>query len=140
MNASYPRFSRHRAAAGVVLLEALIAMLIFAFGVLGLVGLQAAMTQAQTSSKFRADAAILATDLFGLVQTDNFANLGLYSTAGCSAHPRCADWLAKVEATLPEAEVSFTTSVGTGRVEIAISWQQGGQDRNSYNSSMVWQQ
>jgi type IV pilus assembly protein PilV len=140
MNSSCPRFPRRRAQAGVMLLEALIAMLIFAFGVLGLVGLQAAMTQAQTSSKFRADASILATDLFGLVQTDNFANLGLYSTDGCSGYARCADWLEKVESTLPEAEVSFTTSVGTGRVEIAISWQQGGQDRNSYSTAMVWQQ
>lgn len=125
---------------GVALLEALIGMLIFAFGVLGLVGLQASMTQAQTSAKFRADAAVLASDLFGLVQTDNYANLGRYSTGGCAGYARCNDWLLKVKATLPAADVSFGTTVASGTIDLAISWQQARQDRSTYNSSMVWQQ
>jgi len=124
---------------GIALLEVLIAMLIFAFGVLGLIGLQASMTQAQTGSKFRADATILAADLFGLVQTDNMANINSYSTASCAGYARCADWLRKVAANLPDGKAVITVAPATGAVSLVISWQQSTQDRNSYASSMVWQ-
>jgi len=125
---------------GIALLEALIGMLIFAFGVLGLVGLQASVTKAQTASKFRADAANLAADLFGIVQTDHFSRLGLYSSNGCEGYTRCADWKRKVETTLPGGQVGLNTNVAAGSIEVTVSWQQGDQARNSYVSSMVWQQ
>ncbi|MDC8785492.1 type IV pilus modification PilV family protein [Roseateles koreensis] len=135
-----PRHSSSRAQGGVVLLEALIAMLIFAFGVLGLLGLQASMTSAQTTSKFRADAADQASDLFALIQTDNFANLAYYSTSGCAGYVRCADWLRKVKASLPGAEFTLTTDAAAGTVSLKLTWQQGSQASNSYSTSMVWQQ
>jgi type IV pilus assembly protein PilV len=43
-----------------MLLEALIAILIFSFGILGLVGLQANAINLSTDAKYRADAALLA--------------------------------------------------------------------------------
>ncbi len=60
-----------------MLIEALVAVLIFAFGVLGIVGLQAAMTKAQTQSKSRADASLLAQQVIGSMWTDtpNLASL-----------------------------------------------------------------
>ncbi|MDM4767714.1 prepilin-type N-terminal cleavage/methylation domain-containing protein [Pelomonas sp. SE-A7] len=125
---------------GVALIEALIAILIFAFGVLGLVGLQAAMTRAQTTGKIRADAANLASDLFGLVQTDHATMLGQYSTANCAGYPRCADWKTKVTAALPSAQVTLTTNEAARSIEVKISWQQGQETRNQYSSTMVWQQ
>ena len=57
--------TRRRANRGFMLVEALVAMLIFAFGVLGVVGLQVSMTKAQTQSKFRADASQLAHAVLG---------------------------------------------------------------------------
>ncbi len=125
---------------GVALIEVLIAMLIFAFGVLGLVGLQATMTQAQTSGKIRADASNLASELFALIQTDHLSNLSQYSDASCASYNRCADWKTKVEATLPAAEVTLTTNAGAGTVQITVSWKQGQESRNNYSSSMTWQQ
>ncbi|MBT9500437.1 MAG: pilus assembly protein PilV [Burkholderiaceae bacterium] len=125
---------------GVALVEALVGMLIFAFGVLGLVGLQASMTRAQTTAKIRADAAYLANDLFALVQTDHITRLSLYSDASCAGYVRCADWKRKVEATLPSAEIVLVGDAGTGTVNVTLTWIQGDQDRNRYNSSMVWQQ
>ncbi len=124
---------------GVALLEALIGILIFAFGVLGLVGLQASMTQAQTSGKLRADAANLVSELFGLIQTDHFEKLTQYSDASCAAYARCKDWKNKVEATLPAAEVA-TTITASGSVTVTLSWRQGQESRNNYSSSMTWQQ
>jgi type IV pilus assembly protein PilV len=50
---------------GVMLLEVLIALLIFALGVLGLVGLQARAARDSSQTKYRADATLLANDLLG---------------------------------------------------------------------------
>ena len=48
---------------GYVLLEALVAMLIFSLGLLGLIGFQAASTKIATDSRFRTEAAMLADEL-----------------------------------------------------------------------------
>lgn len=125
---------------GVALIEAMIAILIFAFGVLGLVGLQAAMTQAQTTGKIRADAANLASDLFALVQTDHATMLGQYSSANCAGYSRCNDWKTKVRSVLPDGQVVLAANEGTRTVQVTLSWQQGKESRNQYTSSMVWQQ
>jgi type IV pilus assembly protein PilV len=50
---------------GVMLIEALIAILIFAIGILGIVGLQANAVKQVTDAKFRSDAALLANQLIG---------------------------------------------------------------------------
>lgn len=131
---------QRRSQQGVALLEALIGILIFAFGVLGLVGLQASMTQAQTSGKLRADAANLVSDLFGLIQTDHLNNIALYGDGSCASYTRCADWKSKLEATLPAGEVTTTVNAAGGAVTVTVSWKQGQEARNSYSSSMSWQQ
>ena len=48
---------------GYVLLEALVALLIFSLGLLGLIGFQAASTKIATDSRFRTEAAMLADEL-----------------------------------------------------------------------------
>lgn len=50
---------------GVVLIEAMIAILIFTFGVLGIIGLQAAMVKNTSESKYRADASNIAQQAIG---------------------------------------------------------------------------
>ena len=50
---------------GVMLLEALIAILVFSFGVLGLVALQASAIQGSRDAQYRSQAAMLANDLIG---------------------------------------------------------------------------
>ena len=55
---------------GVVLLEALIAMLIFSMGVLALVGLQAAMIKNTSDSKYRAEASFIAQQRIGMIWAD----------------------------------------------------------------------
>ena len=69
---------------GAYLLEALIGMLIFALGVLGIVGLQAASLRTTADSGLRAEAVFAASQLLGQMWTDDRANLPLYSstTAG----------------------------------------------------------
>src|SRR3989338_2895143 len=55
---------------GVVLVEAMIAILIFSMGVLAVVGLQAAMIKNTADSKFRADASYIAQQRIGLMWSD----------------------------------------------------------------------
>ncbi|HVZ46841.1 MAG TPA: pilus assembly protein PilV [Ramlibacter sp.] len=107
----------------MVLIEALVGMLIFMVGVLGLVGLQAAMTRAQTTAKMRGEAMLLANELVGMIWADK-SNLAQYSNTGgataCSANARCNDWVQKVAATLPSGAGTVTTNGGT--VTVSVSW------------------
>lgn len=50
---------------GSMLLEALIAILIFSMGILAIVGLQAASVQASTDARYRTEASLLANQLIG---------------------------------------------------------------------------
>ena len=106
---------------GVVLIEVLVAMLIFMFGILGLVGLQASVTRAQTDSKVRADASYLAGDMVGRLWSDR-KHLGNYASTSCSSTQFCKDWQAKVASSLPNGATVVTVDVPSGNVTISISW------------------
>lgn len=91
---------------GFVLLEALIGMLIFAIGVLGLVGLQSTAIKTATEAKGRSEAAFLANQLIARMWTDrsSLASYALNATAtpcssgsNTSAHPPVANWLGYVQ-------------------------------------------
>ena len=66
--------SKH-AQAGGFLLEALIGVLIFSFGILGIVGLQAASLRHTGESEYRAEAIYLANSLISKMWTDDPAVL-----------------------------------------------------------------
>lgn len=106
---------------GFALIEALIALLIFTLGTLGLVGLQVSMTRANSSAKFRADAAALAQDLVGTMWTDA-AHLSAYATASCPGHARCAAWQGRLQERLPGATYQITPDGSSGAVTISIRW------------------
>ncbi|MDD2894257.1 MAG: hypothetical protein PHF20_10055 [Halothiobacillaceae bacterium] len=55
---------------GVVIIEAMIAILIFSIGVLGIIGMQANMVKNTTDSKFRADAGYIAQQTIGTMWSD----------------------------------------------------------------------
>lgn len=66
---------------GAYLLEALIGILIFALGVLGIVGLQAASLKTTNDAGLRAEAVFAASQLLGQMWTDDVNNLSLYTNA-----------------------------------------------------------
>lgn len=81
MNLSKPR----NAQSGVVLLEALIAVLIFSFGVLGIVGLQATMLAGVADAKYRTEASFFANRLLGemaAADRDTTAAMTTFATGG----------------------------------------------------------
>jgi Tfp pilus assembly protein PilV len=71
---------------GVMLLEALIAILIFSLGILSLVALQATAIQLTGDAKYRTDATLLANRLIGQMWVSNdltaFATGGALTTHG----------------------------------------------------------
>ncbi len=86
---------------GVMLLEALIAILIFSLGILGVVGMQASAIAASRDAKYRSDASWLANELVGLMWSgtrdgaslqSNFQGSGGFVTSFAENDPaRCSD-------------------------------------------------
>ena len=65
---------------GVVLIEAMVAILLFAVGVLAIAGLQATMIDNTASSKYRAVASYIAQQRIGMMWADpTGTSVGLYS-------------------------------------------------------------
>jgi type IV pilus assembly protein PilV len=131
------RISLHR---GFVMVEALLAGLIFAFGVLGVVGLQANMTQSQLASKSRADAVNLAQELVGVMWSD-FGQVSQYDSTLCAGNVRCNAWQQKVAQDLPGATVNVSVATlltGGGNVTIRLSWPtKAGQQSYVLQSSVI---
>lgn len=122
-----------RTQGGAMLLEVLVSILIFSVGVLALVGLQARMTEAQSESKYRADASYLANEVVGLMWSD-LINLSQYNGLSCSGHARCNDWLDKVSVTLPNATGAITINATTQMVTITVTWQRAGDTQRSFTT------
>lgn len=120
---------------GIALIEALVGILIFTIGILGLVGLQAAMLRAQGSARIRADAALLANEVIGMMWTDagSQANLQNYST-GCNTGS-CSDWINKVAQTLPDGTATFNLNNASGVTTITITWTQPNEGTHKYITS-----
>lgn len=117
---------------GVMLLEALIGLLIFAIGVLGLIGMQAAATKATGDAKYRAEATMFADQLIGQMSADNIGALAAdYGSGGA----KYTAWAAAVTAAgtgLPGAGATgnkpSVTVDASNTVTITIKWQLPGED------------
>lgn len=96
---------------GSALLEALIAILLFSFGVLGLVGLQANSMRLASDAKMRVDASYLANQQIGQMWAD-MANLGNYVGSDVTVDD------------LPEGKM--TTQVTGDKVVVTVSWKTPG--------------
>ena len=104
---------------GVVLLEALIAILIFSFGILAIAGLQGAMVKNTTESGYRAEASYLAQQQLGLMWADP-NNLAYYVT-----NPP------NISARLPSGAMVIAQPV-TDKIQITVTWQVPGQNPHNY--------
>jgi len=68
---------------GSMLLEALIAILIFSMGILALMGMQVTAINTVSESKYRSDAGFLANRIIGQIWADR-ANIGTYACNPCT--------------------------------------------------------
>ena len=139
---------------GMVLLEALIAILIFSIGILGLIGMQANAINASSEAKNRADAAVLANHLVGLLSVSDSATINNYAhrpsgtacapTGSNSTDPAVVEWLLQVDKTLPEAASSkqqVKVDSANNVVTITICWQPQNGDLHKHvvTTQMQWQ-
>lgn len=96
---------------GSALLEGLIAILVFSMGVLALLGLQANSINAITDSKYRTDAAFLASQLMAQMSADAQANRPGYVYNGVGGIPASLQpWIAQVNSTMIDS-VNFPPTV-----------------------------
>lgn len=134
---------------GVVILEVLVSIVIFAIGVLGIVGLQAVTAKAGIDARFRTEAAALSDELVARAQiwTDlatlqtNF--VGTNASGGAQYLSWYNDRLVLTGSGLPgaEAAVAFPapyTLPGAGvLMSVVISWQVPGGDGRSTHTTVA---
>lgn len=86
---------------GVMLIEALIAILIFSIGILAIVGMQGVAIKTVTQSKYRSEAAFLANEVLSQMWADT-PNLATYDFPQGAAVPApLTGWKARVDSRLP---------------------------------------
>ena len=114
---------------GVMLIEALIAILIFSIGILAVVGMQSMAIRTVSDAKVRSDAGFLVNELMAQIWTDA-GNINSYAYPGSGSVPtRLTGWMTRVNSRLPGATAVppiITVTGGTplgGLVQITVRWQ-----------------
>ena len=129
---------------GSMLLEGLIAIMIFSMGILALAGLQANAVKNTVDAKYRTEAAFLANQIIGQMWVDNPANLASYAhnptanagtcsfVSAASGNANVTAWLGNattlgtVAGNLPGATADkqqITVTAGTNVIQVTICWQ-----------------
>jgi type IV pilus assembly protein PilV len=116
---------------GASMIELLVSLLIFAFGMLGLVGLQNRTLSFGQMSLYRSQATALTDDILDRMRADRAnAKLGNWNSADTVASATVGtatlaerdlkDWKSQVETLLPEGKASI--AVAAGVVTVIIRW------------------
>ena len=109
---------------GMALVEAVVAAVLLAIGLLGAIGLQARSASALADADMRAEATIAADRLLGTMAVD-LPNAGAYAlAAGATPGTRLQPWYDDTRARIPNAQVAIDVTPATDRtrVQITISW------------------
>lgn len=140
---------RCRSQQGIVLLDALIAILIFSIGILGMVNLQAAATKLAGDAKYRTDAAMLADQVISQMWTSdptalatNFAGAAGTGGAGYTSWAATLDCKSATASTscLPAA-ATYPPSIVVGAnnlVTVTVNWK-APNDTGSHNYVSITQ-
>jgi type IV pilus assembly protein PilV len=115
---------------GSVLLESLIAILIFSFGILGIIGLQSASVKNTSEARYRTQASFLANEIISQMWGDR-TNLDSYETPP-------VPWTDRVAKSLPDGKgtvvVDTDTNTTRPRVTVTVTWQLPGNDKHTFTS------
>ena len=116
-----------RAQNGGVLIESLVAILIFSFGVLALFGIQSRALKNMSQANYRATAVYMAGQIIATAQGD-INHLNSYQTAD----PKVSPWVDEVKAALPNGDATVTSTLTTststdGTISVTITWQLPGE-------------
>jgi Tfp pilus assembly protein PilV len=120
--------ARLRLSRGVGLLDALVAMAILAFGLLGMTRLQTRMVAQATETQHRMTAMQLSDELLNtaLVDTANAACYTVPQVGACgtpTAKARGTDWETRSKASLPGTPTAGAVlDAATGRMTVTLTW------------------
>jgi type IV pilus assembly protein PilV len=106
---------------GAVLLEALIAILLFSMGVLALVGLQGAMIKNTSDANYRAQASFIAQQRIGMIWADP-GNAINYLETGTD-----------ISSQLPKG-TRTVSNPATNEYKVIVSWQQAGKPQHNFTT------
>lgn len=118
-------------------MEALVALVVFSFGVLGLLGLQATSIKNSGDAKYRSDASYAANQIVAQMWVDR-SNIDAYAhyatgpvcafTGSASANANVTAWLTQNSSLLPGAsstntQIQVTTpAASTKQVKVTVCW------------------
>ena len=108
---------------GSYLLEVLIAILVFAFGVLGLVGLLASSVRASNEVRFRSEAAYIANGMISDMWTMDASTMTTQFGGGGA---KLVAWTSRASSLLPSSTVAVAMTPGlssqSSTVDVKITW------------------
>jgi type IV pilus assembly protein PilV len=118
---SQPDIAHHQS--GMILIEALLAILIFSLGILALVGLQATAIKQSADAKYRTEAALLANEIIGQMWVSDRTTAVLqanFNTGGTTYN----NWLARVSGILPGAAANPPAIAidAQGIATVTVNW------------------
>lgn len=106
---------------GAVLIEAMVAILIFSLGVLAIVGLQGNMIKNVADSKYRSEASYIAQSRIAQMWAEDPANLAGYIETNTNI------------STLLPGGTRTTASPATGQYTVTVTWLQPGAGATTHN-------
>ncbi|HYD81751.1 MAG TPA: hypothetical protein VEC06_18275 [Paucimonas sp.] len=113
---------------GVVIVENLVAVLIFAVGMLGLVGLLAASIKNVSAARYRNDASLLANQIIGQMWADDKSNAALKKNYASPDGAQYLTWKSSVSNALPGvADNPPTVEIDKDNVvTVTLRWKEPG--------------
>lgn len=118
-----------------MLLEPLVALLIFSMGILAIVGMQAASIKLAGDAKYRTDASLLANQLIGQMWVSDRSVAALQAGYSSPSGTTYTAWLNQVKAVLPGAGANpptVTINTGNSLVTVNVFWQVPGAPAHSH--------
>lgn len=110
---------------GYLLLEGMIAILIFSLGILGIVGMQGTSIKQVSDAKYRVDASYLANQVIAQMWIDD--NTALASKYTSPTGTTYLSWRTEVQSALPGANITAnypTITIGANNVAtVSVFWQ-----------------
>lgn len=104
---------------GFALIEVMVAILVFAFGVLGIVGLQASMVKGTTDAQYRATASYVAQQKIGEMWGDAAKRVAVTESSDA----------------LPDGQIQVVANDPT--YTVTVTWTQAGTGDHTYSATTV---